>query len=259
MKTLRPQFYRIVPFLCLIGSCISKQDPGTSAPNSLPVLARYPTCDTMRLFEARYLSSAWTVAIGKYSAGEMVCLSQPNLRSIPEKDIIDQRYRDMAEPTNTNSLRLVVDYGEQVYFDRYGNRENQFYPVFLSNSSDSIKNFYLKDDYVLALQEALDSNGVWRPIETRTSDFCGVGHWGVKIHPGEFFVFLMGKYKGDFRTLLRVRIKSGDTIYTSDPFEGVIYYTQMTPEKGTYLEEYLENSNGENLDYVFLGARPLGF
>lgn len=111
---------------------------------------------------------------------------------------------------------------------------------------------------MFAIQEALDDNGDWRPIEGRGFDFCGNGYWGLKIHSNEFMTILFPKYAGDFKTKIRVRIKNHDIIYVSRPFEGTINKKQFYfgKDRDYHYCEDDKNKTGA-IQHVFYGSIPL--
>jgi hypothetical protein len=135
---------------------------------------------------------------------------------------------------------------------------NFYYPVYIVNQTPNTKLFIGKDGHIFAIQEALDEEGYWRPIEGRGFDFCGNGYWGLKIHSDEFITVLFPKYEGDFKTKLRVRIKNDDMIYVSLPFDGVINKNQfiLDKERDYHYRKLIENRAGA-IQYLFYGAQPL--
>ncbi|MBX2876283.1 MAG: hypothetical protein KTR30_29455 [Saprospiraceae bacterium] len=114
-----------------------------------------------------------------------------------------------------------------VQAEKYRLDDSAYFPVFIVNENNSTHSLSGKDSRVFAIQEALDSNGNWRPIERQAWGFCGNGWWGRKIMPKHSAVFSMPKYTGDFSTQLRIRLRSGSQTLVSLPFPGKINYQQF--------------------------------
>jgi len=135
---------------------------------------------------------------------------------------------------------------------------NEYYPVFFVNSTPSDKLFLGKDRYVFGIQEAFDTCdfGSWLPIEGRGFDFCGNGYWKLVVHPEEFVIVLMRKYKGGFETGVRVRFQLGESLYVSKPYKGVINEKQFLVEDSSYFDDRLKETDGRAANWLFYGAVP---
>lgn len=142
---------------------------------------------------------------------------------------------------------------------KYRLDDSAYFPVFVVNENSSLHSLSGKDSRVFAIQEALDSNGNWRPIEMQSWGFCGNGQWGQKIAPKHFAVFSMPKYTGDFPTHLRVRLSNGSQTLVSQPFPGKINYQQfyLTEDRIVDLTGYHKSKEAVIADC--LGAVPLQY
>ena len=90
-------------------------------------------------------------------------------------------------------------------------------PVYIVNSSKDTLHILDRDFTVDLVQEVLDRNGNWKEIEQYWTGACGMA-WGWKnLHPKEMLVTSVLKYKGDFKTLARLRLDNGQLIY-SQPY-----------------------------------------
>lgn len=129
---------------------------------------------------------------------------------------------------------------------------------FLSILQKSDKIFLGKDSYIMGIQEAIREEKWkrWRPIEARGFDFCGNGSWGMIVHPNEFVVVLMNKYKGGFPTQLRVRYVMGNNIFVSKPFFGSIDSSQFHIKDSSYVKRQLQRTKGRAAQSLFYGAEP---
>jgi hypothetical protein len=209
-----------------------------------PTVIQPKTNEKIDYFNHDCLSNSSSIAIGKRKFCDTLQLDlTPKLDTSFTNDYVFEWNNDSFK---TDGLELFPNYKSNIGFKYVEfQKSNLYYPVFIVNHTRSSKIINGKDGEVYAIQEALDLNQHWRPIEGRGPDFCGVGKWGLRIHPNEFFVFLMPKYKGNYYTKLRIRIKIGKTTYVSHPFEGIINPKQF------YLNK---NSVYKYSDYNFYGA-----
>ena len=122
---------------------------------------------------------------------------------------------------------------------RYSSENATFFPVFLTNETSTPLALQGQNSYLFAIQEAKDSTGIWRPIETRVMRSCTTGPWARKIMPQHFAVFLMPKYAGEFETELRVRFRNGTQILVSQSYKGSINYQQFSlPGEDLYYAKF---------------------
>lgn len=64
----------------------------------------------------------------------------------------------------------------------------------------------------------------------------------------------MKKYKGDYKTKLRVRFKLSNSIYVSSAFEGFINRDQFLIRDSSYFKRQLQESDGKDARWLFYGA-----
>lgn len=67
----------------------------------------------------------------------------------------------------------------------------------------------------------------------------------------------MRKFKGDYETFLRTRIKNGDNILVSKKFKGLINKKQFLLKKGSTPKVLLNEVNKYSVVGLFFGATPL--
>jgi hypothetical protein len=221
--------------------------------------------DTVRIEKTLFVSenteSNYAFFCGKYRIGESVTFDS---HKIFYKDSIFMQNKINLDDFNsldefldldTDSFNVKADYSQDILFNWFATEPyNSYYPVFIQNESSKTKVLLGKDDRIFAIQEAKDEKGIWRPIESRGSDFCGVGYWGLKIQAGEFGVFLLSKYKGDFVTDIRARVKVGEDVYISNSFKGKIDKRQFLLKDITEMDK--QNSRND-INYFFFGSIPL--
>ena len=178
--------------------------------------------------------------------------------SSDEADYSIESTNEEMQKLNSKELSVLPDYLQNVAVEKF-NLKNIYFPVYVVNQSTKPQLFAAKDNHVFAIQEAMDKEGKWRPIEMRGFDFCGNGHWFTAMKPKEYMMFLVPKYSGNYKTQLRIRLRIGNEILFSEAFEGNIRESQF------YLPENKKKefeSDPERWKYIrgnFYGTLPLEF
>ena len=116
------------------------------------------------------------------------------------------------------------------------------FPLFVFNESDSTQAVENHDGRMVIIQEALDKNGEWKGIEYFRYSGCGNSFGLYLVEPDEVLMFGINKYHGDFKTKLRVRLRTNGKIILSNEYWGFINASQLDqvePEYGwtSYLKE----------------------
>lgn len=188
----------------------------------LPKITTPPPPDSLRLFEARSISITYAFLQGMYSFTDTINFSER------QKSFLFHPFENMekfisADTLSNDGLELYPDYNTAVYFP---SREGtHYYPVYLVNNTHKTKKLEGYDAQVQAIQEAQDSNQRWHPIEAQA--FWACSYWNAKFPPQSFSLLVFPKYKGDFKTKLRVRVRNGEQVYISQAFDGWIDYRQF--------------------------------
>ena len=90
-------------------------------------------------------------------------------------------------------------------------------PVYIINPLQDTLHILDRDFTVDLVQEVWDKNGKWKEIEQYWIGACGMA-WGWKtLYPNQMIVTSILKYKGDFKTLARLRLNNG-TVFYSQPY-----------------------------------------
>lgn len=123
-------------------------------------------------------------------------------------------------------------YNAQIDFlDKYYNQSDKLmegYPVIIFNSTDTTWRINTIEGWVYMIQEALDKNGTWKPIEyIDYRAVCGNSYWSENLHPQHYLVSKVYRYSGDFKTKLRVRFVTQKKIFISNEFKGSINLSQF--------------------------------
>jgi hypothetical protein len=108
-----------------------------------------------------------------------------------------------------------------------------YFTGYLINTSDSTINYRIQDGSLIMIQEALDKNGKWKPIEYWVKSGCGNSYFDpLELKPGTYSMIPIKKYTGNFKTKFRLKLKNYKEIFYSDTFNGSINETQFeTPSE----------------------------
>lgn len=213
-------------------------------------------------YQAEFVTEVFPSFVGKFKFQEKIDVNPEKRDTTIYRDFIEgYSLRRLTDSIDINGLELIVDYNNTVRYNRYYQFDSTLYdhyPVYFVNSTKTDKVFYGKDSYAFGIQEAVENEkyGNWRPIEGRGFDFCGNGEWGLIIHPGEFILVLMRKYKGDFNSDMRVRFEVGENIFVSRSFKGSLNESQFSIQDSSYLEQRLQETDGKAATWLFYGAVP---
>ena len=122
--------------------------------------------------------------------------------------------------------------------DEYGNKTMQLqkieaYPIVICNSSNSAKSIQIQDSKLVMYQEAQDSLSNWLPIEYFVHSDCGLSYSNIELPSQYCLESKIAKYKGAFKTKLRVKILIDESIKYSNIYSGSVNYVQFTkPHEG---------------------------
>jgi hypothetical protein len=96
-----------------------------------------------------------------------------------------------------------------------------YFTGYLVNTSDSTFSAERQDGSLIMIQEALDEEGIWKPIEYWVYSGCGNSYFNpLKLDSGKYVMIPIRKYSGKFKTKIRLKFKYGSEILYSDSFEG---------------------------------------
>lgn len=118
--------------------------------------------------------------------------------------------------------------------DSINNTHYEMYPVFIFNSGnrDRVVAAPIINGGLYAILEAKTKTGLWQPIEywKQFGFLCGTGHLDYKLKSNHFIVAGVRKYIGNYKTLLRLKLRSFDKVYYSNTFDGTINESQFNTD-----------------------------
>lgn len=108
--------------------------------------------------------------------------------------------------------------------------------LLLVNATGQKTQFSASDSRLNIVQEALDSDGKWKPVEYLPSSWCGNSYHTVFLGANEYWEFTAARFTGKFKTKLRFRLderrsKNETTAIYSNEFEGGINKEQFTNQR----------------------------
>jgi len=121
---------------------------------------------------------------------------------------------------------------EAVFAEKYRGMK-----VLLINATNEQVGFPASDSRLYIVQEAVDRDDGWKPVEYLPSSWCGNSYHTVFLGPNEYWEFAAARYTGKFKTRLRFRLdwmKSRTekvTIYSNE-FDGGVNAKQFTVQQG---------------------------
>lgn len=110
---------------------------------------------------------------------------------------------DRASLTNVAGLEFDISLEAAMFKKQAG------IAVRLVNRSTKPVDFAAQDGRISILQEALDSDGNWKPIEYLPSSWCGNSYHSIRLEAGEGWNFTAPRYSGPYQTQLRFTLLKG--------------------------------------------------
>ena len=81
----------------------------------------------------------------------------------------------------------------------------------------------------MMIQEALDEDSLWKPIEYWVYSGCGNSYFNpLNLNPYTYLMVPIRKYFGEYKTKMRLKLKNGKKIIYSNTFKGSINKSQFT-------------------------------
>lgn len=133
---------------------------------------------------------------------------------------------------NSRELGIVIDTSNIVPFEikKYEkgspvSKESKFYEGYVVNIKN--KSLFKRSSVCFGsgygiIQEAKDSTGVWRPIQYNIGFFGRPFMLKIDLYPQNTLVLTIPKYGGDYKTKLRVKLKTPCFTLYSNEFRGSV-------------------------------------
>lgn len=117
-------------------------------------------------------------------------------------------------------------------------------PVYMVNQTKKSLFISEQDAQLILIQEAKNKHGKWQPIEYFRFSSCGNSYGDYILRPNYYLMTKVYKYKGEFETLLRIKMISDTNTVYSKPFKGSVNLSQFKIVKTRNLRhQFLDHSN----------------
>src|SRR5688500_11302216 len=129
-------------------------------------------------------------------------------------------------------VSLVASTGEETIFIK----EFKGLMVRLINTTGEPVSFSASDSRLYIIQEAIDRDGKWKPVEYLPSSWCGNSYHNIFLGPNEYWDFAAPRLNGIQKTRLRFRLQASNrdkaAFVYSNEFDGGVNPKQFTVEQG---------------------------
>jgi len=106
-------------------------------------------------------------------------------------------------------------------------------PIIIANLSDSILYLISNQGKLSITQQAMNKRGKWLDIEAAgTDDDCAWVNFIYELKSNDFILARVMKFKGDYKTNLRIKLFANEKLFYSEPFMGCIDYNQIVKAEG---------------------------
>ena len=114
------------------------------------------------------------------------------------------------------------------------NHPKDHFVAHLVNNMEEDISIERQDGSLMMIQEALNKEGEWQPIEFWVPSGCGNSYfYPLTLKSQHYIMFPVKKYKGNYSTKIRLKWRNGEKVIYSRPFEGSIDEVQFQKETGT--------------------------
>lgn len=125
---------------------------------------------------------------------------------------------------------------------------DKYFIGYLINTTDSTFSATRQDGSLIIIQEAIDKDGKWKPIEYWVFSGCGNSYFRpLVLKSGQYVIIPIKKYSGNYKTKIRLKFRYGKDLIYSEPFEGSINLSLFIKETKN-VEGILYNGPASYLD-----------
>ncbi len=121
------------------------------------------------------------------------------------------------------------------------------YPIFIKNITRDTVHIDNQDGDIFLIQEAKNKEGEWKPIEYWRYSTCGNSYGTTSIGQNDILIIKKTKYRGLFKTQMRLKLKTNNKIIYSKPFDGSINVEQFDTNN---IDSWTKKRY-ENIDFIF--------
>ena len=132
-------------------------------------------------------------------------------------------------------------------------KDEDKFSIFIKNSSSENLVLVPQDYSLYLIQEAIDKKGKWKPIEFWGFSTCGNSYdRKINFDSNQIIELDSPKYKGDFSTKIRFKLRLNNQVYYSNSLPSTINISKF--QKSKWFIEFIEMFKmfPEIEDWVFL-------
>ena len=158
----------------------------------------------------------------------------------------------MNDRINNNFEKITKSESINVFIVQ--KNEDKF-SIFIKNSSNENLVLVPQDNSLFLIQEAIDKKGNWKPIEFWGFSTCGNSYdRKINFNSNQIIELDSPKYKGDFSTKIRFKLRLNNQIYYSNSLPSTINNSKF--QKSKWYKEFMEMlkmfPESDKGDWVFL-------
>ena len=117
-------------------------------------------------------------------------------------------------------------------FDEFGSqllgqKKVAVYKISICNDSSYTRNLSVEDGIFVLVQEALDTNQQWVPVEYFMHSWCGLSYQSVQLAASYCVDGFIVKYEGTHKTKLRVKLLFDKQVVYSNVYDGSVNLGQF--------------------------------
>lgn len=147
-----------------------------------------------------------------------------------DDNLIELKQGELYFQFNLNQSFETLKSFNSKWIEKYSKSHFIAYLVNMTDSSVYIKT---QDGSLLIIQEALDENNNWQPIEYWIPSGCGNSYFNpLSLEAGKCVLVPIKKYTGNYKTQFRLKFNIGKSIIYSDTFEASLDKTQFKKVTG---------------------------
>ena len=166
-----------------------------------------------------------------------------NENSIVNESVVDDKINKNFEKINkSENIKVLIEQKD----------ENKF-SIFIKNSSNENLVLVPQDNSLYLIQEAIDKKGNWKPIDFWGFSTCGNSYdRKINFNSNQIIELDSPKYKGDFSTKIRFKLRLNNQVYYSNSLPSTINISKF--QKSKWFIEFIEMFKmfPEIEDWVFL-------
>jgi len=117
----------------------------------------------------------------------------------------------------TNEISLILE-----------KSNDSLHSIYVINNKNDSQNIRKQDWHLYLIQEAIDTDGEWSPIEYWQYSSCGNSYLSDKIDSDQILKVKSIAYNGNYKTLIRFKLLHMNKVYYSNSIDGFIDLNQFS-------------------------------